>query len=45
MGLQQRSELLRQYRSAEQESLGLVWLKTYRKLPRQHVVFFEKKGE
>lgn len=32
-------------KEAEQESLGLVWLKTYRKLPRQHVVFFEKKGE
>ncbi|MFO1004979.1 MAG: class I SAM-dependent methyltransferase [Planctomycetaceae bacterium] len=32
-------------KEAEQESLGLVWLKTFRKLPRQHVVFFEKKGE
>lgn len=32
-------------KEAEQESLGLVWLKTFRKLPRQHVVFFEKKGD
>lgn len=32
-------------KEAEQESMGLVWLKTFRKLPRQHVVFFEKKGE
>ena len=32
-------------KEAEQESLGLVWLKTFRKLPRQHVIFFEKKGE
>ncbi|RLS38267.1 MAG: methyltransferase domain-containing protein [Planctomycetota bacterium] len=31
-------------KEAAEESLGLVWLKTFRKLPRQHVVFFEKKG-
>lgn len=24
--------------------LGLTWLKTYHKLPRQHVIFFEKTG-
>ena len=29
-------------KEASTEGLGLVWLKTYGKLPRQHVVFFEK---
>ncbi len=32
-------------KEAEEVSLSLVWLKTYRKLPRQHVVFFEKRVE
>ena len=31
-------------KEAGDKTLGLVWLKTYAKLPRQHVIFFEKRA-